>query len=86
MEANEFTAMTPTPFNNHPLREPCHREPDQMRALTTRPVACRLQNQKHHASQPAHRPVALPPFVVAGGIRMGIARNTAQFGSKGFVS
>jgi hypothetical protein len=85
MEANEFTAMTSALLINHPLREPSRRAPD-LRAGQTRRMACGLQLQEYHASQSAQRRADLPPFDMAGEIRMGITRHPAQSGSKGFVS
>jgi hypothetical protein len=86
MEASEFTAMTSTSFFSYTVREPGHREPDLLQVVSTGPVAYRLQLSPHQASQPAQRRVA-PTYSVAAGppLRVGIAQNPAQFGSKGFV-
>ncbi len=78
--------MTSTSFFNHAVRDPGHREPNPLQVVSTGPVAYRL----HHytpSSQSACSPPSNPATsVVAGALRVGIARNPAQFGSKGFVS
>ena len=78
--------MTSTSFVNHAVREPGHREPNPLQVVSTGPVAYRLHHHPHQASQPAHRRATPPQSVVAGALRVGIARNPAQFSSKGFVS